>query len=137
MSSRNSAHASALRVCSACAATVERKDFHKNRYSQYICRQCQEAGVKYTQRKRQGSLGRRRVLLKWTISAFFLGLAIAGMVFPAIWSALTSNSMSSVLEKSKLPIDLQGSILLDAENRSRLIDGLERKLIPSRPEKKP
>ena len=135
MSSSNSSPVGDVRVCSACAATVERKNCHKNRYSQYICRQCQEAGVKYTQRKRQGSAGRRRSVVKWALTAFFLGLVIAGLAFPVIWDSLNSDGMPSVLGRSTLPIDLESSVLLNAENRARLIEGLDRKLIPAKPVK--
>lgn len=37
-----------LRKCCGCGSTVSRKDCHKNRYGQYICRTCQAAGLKFT-----------------------------------------------------------------------------------------
>ena len=41
-----------FKVCSACAATVERKDCHRNRYGEYICRKCRTAGIKFTWQRR-------------------------------------------------------------------------------------
>lgn len=136
MSSRTLVDSGSFRVCSSCAASVERQDCHKNRYSQYICRKCQTAGIKFTgrQRLRQRSfMGRRRSLLKWTIGAFFLGLMIAALVLPALLSNMASEP--SVSRKSNALIDTQGGILLDAENRARLIEGLERRLTPPPPAK--
>ena len=125
-----------LRVCSSCAATVDRKNCHKNRYSQYICQRCQEAGVKFMPRKQRGSAARRRFVLKWAFSVFFLAVAVAGLVFPAIWmNTLTIDSSSSLSRKADSMIDTQGGVLLDAENRARLIEGLERRVFPSRTEK--
>ena len=131
MSSRYFSHSDTLRVCSSCAASVERQDCHKNRYSQYICRRCQTAGIKFTgrQRLRQRSpVGRSHSLLKWTLCAFFLGLTIAALVLPALLSGVSSDPSAS--RKSSALIDSQGGILLDAENRARLIEGLERRLKP-------
>lgn len=131
-----SRQSSMLRVCSSCAATVDRKNCHKNRYSQYICQRCQEAGVKFMPRKQRGSAARRRFVLKWAFSVFFLAVAVAGLVFPAIWmNTLTIDSSSSLSRKADSMIDTQGGVLLDAENRARLIEGLERRVFPSRTEK--
>ena len=132
----HSRQSSMLRVCSSCAATVARKNCHKNRYSQYICQRCQEAGVKFLPRKQRGSSARRRFVLKWALSVFFLAVAVAGLVFPAIWMNLpTFDSSSSLSRKLDAQIDTQGGVLLDAENRARLIEGLERRVFPSRTEK--
>jgi len=38
-----------LRSCSACGEAVRRRDCHKNRYGQYICRDCRADGVRFTQ----------------------------------------------------------------------------------------
>jgi|GEM_PF-1893790 len=136
MPSRSFSHSGSSRVCSSCAATVERQDCHKNRYSQYICRQCQTAGVKFTGRQRlqqRPDVGRRHSLLKWTLCAFFLGLTIAAMVLPALLNSVTSDPSAS--RKLNTLIDTQGGILLDAENRARLIEGLERRITPPPPAK--
>ena len=132
----HSRQSSSLRVCSSCAATVDRKNCHKNRYSQYICQRCQEAGVRFLPRKERGASARRRFVLKWALSVFFLVVAVAGLVLPTIWmNTLTTNSSSSLSRKAEALIDTQGGVLLDAENRARLIEGLERRVFPSRTEK--
>ncbi len=38
--------------CSACGNTVSRVDCHKNRFGEYICRECQEAGIKATSKQK-------------------------------------------------------------------------------------
>ena len=87
-------------------------------------------------RKQRGSAARRRFVLKWAFSVFFLAVAVAGLVFPAIWmNTLTIDSSSSLSRKADSMIDTQGGVLLDAENRARLIEGLERRVLPSRTEK--
>ena len=135
MPSKYFTRTSVLRVCSSCAATVERKDCHKNRYSQYICRRCQEAGVKFIRSKRQRSSGKRGVLLAWTVSVFFLGAAIASLIVPALWNGTASESSSSAAKKPDAPIDVQGSLLLNTESRARLIESLDRQISPPRPDK--
>ena len=128
----HSSQSGSLRVCSSCAATVDRKNCHRNRYSQYICQRCQEAGVRFLPRKRQGSSGRRRYVLKWTLSVFFLVVAVAGLVLPILWmNTLTTDSSSSLSRNANALIDTQGGVLLDAENRARLIESLERRVFPS------
>ena len=127
----HSRRSSSLRVCSSCDATVDRKNCHRNRYSQYICQRCQEAGVRFLPRKQRGSAARRRFVLKWALSVFFIATAVAGLVFPAIWMNTLTTDSSSSSRKVDAHIDTQGGVLLDAENRARLIDGLERKVFPS------
>ena len=36
------------RPCVACGTLVTRKDCHRNRYGEYICRSCQAAGIKHS-----------------------------------------------------------------------------------------
>lgn len=36
-----------VRSCAACGSVVDRSELHKNRYAQYICRQCRSAGVRF------------------------------------------------------------------------------------------
>jgi len=38
--------------CSSCNALVERQVCHKNRYGEYICKKCQDAGVRFTRAHR-------------------------------------------------------------------------------------
>lgn len=39
-----------LKVCVGCKKEVPRQDCHRNRYGEYICKDCQAAGLKYTWR---------------------------------------------------------------------------------------
>ena len=83
-------------------------------------------------RKRQGSSARRRYVLKWALSVFFLVVAVSGLVLPTLWmDTLTTDSSSSLSRKANALIDTQGGVLLDAENRARLIESLERRVFPS------
>ena len=41
-----------LKTCFSCGISVARKDCHKNRYKEYVCRSCQSVGVKLTGRQR-------------------------------------------------------------------------------------
>ena len=60
----------ASKVCSSCGLVVARRDCHKNRYDQYICRACQASGVRFTRFTQLRFLGGR--LFSW----FWLGLAV-------------------------------------------------------------
>lgn len=121
-----SAKPSMLRVCSSCAETVERKDCHKNRYSQYICRRCQISGAKSAHGAPWRYFARRRSLLKWTLSAVFLCVIIGGMVNPASFAdILASNFISLLGSKMEPPIDTRGGVLLSAENKAFVIQGLD------------
>ena len=91
--------------------------------------------MKFIHRKRQRSSGRRGVLLKWTVSVFFLGAAIAGLIVPALWNGTASVPSSSAAKKPDTPIDVQGSLLLNTESRARLIESLDRQISPPRPGK--
>lgn len=64
-------------VCSACGTTVERKDFHRNRYGEYICRKCRAAGIKFTWHQRL------RHLKKGMLPRLLLGLLV--LSFLAMW----------------------------------------------------
>lgn len=65
--------------CSLCGSNVARKDCHKNRYAQYICRPCQAAGGKAAWRlrlKQQANTVLRRS--GWRLAA-------AGAVLVLVW----------------------------------------------------
>lgn len=134
------------RVCASCSATVERQNCHKNRYSQYICRQCQDLGIKFTNRSKRRYFHRRRYVLTWAFSVVILGVA-AGLAFPAIWmeimpfdpdSSFSSASSSSYSYSSSLlsarrpeaPIDAQGGIVINPESSPRLFEGLGPPVLP-------
>ena len=57
------------KICSVCGLTVARRDCHKDRYGNYICKNCQAAGAKPGWRQRL-LRGARRV-----VRGFWLGLA--------------------------------------------------------------
>jgi hypothetical protein len=67
------------KVCSACAATVERKDCHRNRYGEYICRKCRTAGITFTWHRRL------RYLMKPVLRKYLPVLPIAGLTLLVIW----------------------------------------------------
>ena len=62
------------RVCTSCGATVQRRECHKNRYSEYICRNCQSDGIRFTWRARYRFY--RDLALPILILTFFVGLAL-------------------------------------------------------------
>ena len=67
-----------LKTCSACNISIERKNCHKNRYNEYICRTCQSAGVKLTWRRRLKNLRKKLEKIEpkfWRI-AIKTGLAV-------------------------------------------------------------
>ena len=91
--------------------------------------------MKFIRSKRRRSSGRRGVLLAWTVSVFFLGAAIAGLIVPVIWKGAASEPSSSAAKKPETPIDIQGSLLLNTESRARLIESLDRQISPPRTDK--
>lgn len=117
------------KVCSACAATVERRDCHKNRYSKYICRRCQATKTKFTHKTR------RRDLMKCSLSVLFLCVTIAFLVFPAIWmDILTFDSFSSFGREREVFIDTRGGVSLNAETKARLIEDSGQTALPPKAE---
>ena len=59
-----------LRECAFCARQVERKNCHRNRYREYICRECQSSGRRFTIRgklhKATKGVGKTIRMLGWT-----------------------------------------------------------------------
>ena len=68
-----------LITCFACSISVDRKDCHKNRYDEYICRKCQSAGVKITLRRRLLNLKKKLQKLEFMFWRLLLwsGLAVS------------------------------------------------------------
>lgn len=74
-----------LKKCGSCGASVERKDCHKNRFAEYICRKCQAAGIKVSWRQRLQALLRKvllgvaglrlSILLLWMFFGFLARMA--------------------------------------------------------------
>lgn len=70
------------RLCAGCGIEVARKDCHRNRYGDYICRTCQAGGFRFTKEKK------RRHLLAKVIRYVLMGLvgiALAGLLFTATY----------------------------------------------------
>lgn len=66
-------------TCSYCHLQVARTDCHRNRYGEMICRACQQAGVKFTLRRRL------RVAIKKTPLYVGIGLAVTAVVLLLAW----------------------------------------------------
>jgi hypothetical protein len=66
-------------VCSACGATVDRRDCHKNRYGEYICRKCASAGIKFTRRRRL------RLRTQAKLRKYLPMLPVAALILLLIW----------------------------------------------------
>ena len=62
-----------LKICSACETSVERHLCHKKRYEEYICRECQHAGIKFTWRQRLSNQ-------KWVLAAFFASVGVVSLL---------------------------------------------------------
>ena len=131
MPPKYSTQPSVLRVCSSGGATVERERCHKNRSSQYICRRCQLAGTKSVRGRRRRDVSRRRYVLKWMLSLFFLGVAIGGIAVPVFWmDILTLHSISQLGRNIETPIDTRGGTLLNPEKRARVNEGSTQTGVP-------
>jgi hypothetical protein len=119
-----------FRVCSACGATIERKDCHKNRYSEYICRKCHATGIKFTPE------GQRRYVMRQAFPVIFLRLAIACMVFLAIAaSLLIFDSFSFFGSAPKVLFDRRAGVSLNAPITARLNANQVRTDLPPKREK--
>ena len=92
-----------FRICASCGAKVHKADLHKNRYAQYICRECRSSGVRAV-----GQKNLRYVMVKMPVIA--LG-AIAGLVLVLLLVALAllGDSLHSY-SKGDLLDDLKGVV---------------------------
>src|SRR5512133_3216109 len=84
-------HPDMSRVCSACGTSVARGDCHKNRYGEYICRECQSAGIKFVRR------GPPSNVMRLVIQVFLFGLIVASLVFFVTWQFLLASDSSPVV----------------------------------------
>lgn len=68
------------RVCSSCGTTVAREECHKNRYGEYICRSCQERGIRFTPRRKARHVVRQslRTSLRWLAYLAIAALVVGG-----------------------------------------------------------
>lgn len=76
-----------LKKCGSCGASVERKDCHKNRFAEYICRQCQAAGIKASWRQRLQGLTQTMLRKVWLGMA---GLSLSVLLLWMFFSFLAS-----------------------------------------------
>jgi hypothetical protein len=67
------------KVCATCGTHVEREDCHKNRFGEYICRNCQEAGIKFTWKQRL------RQLTKTTVRRIVWSLTFTAIAVVFVW----------------------------------------------------
>lgn len=70
------------RHCSACGTLVPRKECHRNRYAEYICRACQTKGIKFTRH------GRRRHLIKRALAPLLVAALFVSVLLWVLWPYL-------------------------------------------------
>lgn len=75
------------RTCSGCGATVSRRDCHKNRYGEYLCRSCQASGMKFTRTKQlRHWAGHTPAILMWSlVGAALVALAVWALYAIVLW----------------------------------------------------
>ena len=76
-----------IKQCAACGSQVARKDCHRNRYAEYICRPCQANGVKFTPR------GRRLFVARHALLPLLLGLMFVGVLLWVFWPYLMPDRL--------------------------------------------
>jgi hypothetical protein len=119
-----------FRVCSSCSATIERKDCHKNRYSEYICRKCQAAGTKFTPE------GQRRYVKRRVLSVIFPRIAIAFIVFLVISISLVIfDSFPFFGSETEVLFDRLAGVSLNAPIKARLNESQVQTVLPPKREK--
>ena len=121
MPPKDSAQHGNLKVYSARGATVERKDCHKNRYAEYICRPCLAKGRKFTHDGRLRYRASWRHVMKWVVPVLLLCVVIAYLAFPAIWIAnLTFDYFLSAGKEIETPIRPGAGVPLRPEIKAPL-----------------
>lgn len=70
------------RQCSACGTVVARKECHRNRYAEYICRACQAKGIKFTPH------GRRRHGLRRALAPLLVAILFVSVLLWVLWPYL-------------------------------------------------
>lgn len=84
-------HSDMSRVCSACGTSVAREECHKNRYGEYICRECQSVGIKFVRR------GPPSNVMRLVIPVFVFGLTVASLVFFVTWQFFLASDAFPVM----------------------------------------
>ena len=75
-----------LKTCSSCGATVPREQIHRNRYREYICRECRARGVRFTWRRRARHEWQKFRKAKGRTVAWILAVC-AAVVLTLLWIA--------------------------------------------------
>ena len=89
-----------FRICDSCGASVHKLDMHKNRYAQYICRECRSSGIKAVGRKNLRYLVAKIPLLTLaTIAGLMLVLVV--LLLALLGSTMHSYSNGGMLEDLK------------------------------------
>ena len=74
-----------LRQCSGCGVTVARRDCHKNRYGEYLCRTCQAAGMRFSRTAPlRRWLGQTPAIVLWSLA----GTALIALAIWALYAAM-------------------------------------------------
>jgi hypothetical protein len=81
-SSRSWLQLDTTKTCSACGKKVARQDCHKNRFGEYICRTCQQAGITATKQSRSRAWLKRAMRRSfWGLMGTVLTLMVLAMLF--------------------------------------------------------
>ena len=70
----------APKACAACGKIVARRDCHKNRYDEYLCKTCRAGGIKFTQGARLRQKSKRVLWRAW------LSVTVSGAVIMLVWA---------------------------------------------------
>ena len=76
------------RTCDACGARVRRTEVHKNRYRQYICRDCRASGVHAVGRHRVRRVGHRWIQRMPVALVTFLAVILVLVFVPLVFMLL-------------------------------------------------
>jgi hypothetical protein len=84
-----------MKTCVGCGATVARRDCHRNRYGEYVCRTCQEAGIRFSPAR---SRVYRLTKLLRASRTWLVCLAVAVAVLATIYVLIDRVESASVAE---------------------------------------
>ncbi len=68
-----------LTICPVCKTSVPRKDCHRNRYKEYVCRACVSEGARFTWGGRFSHRWRSVAVIFW------VSLALVALIVLMIW----------------------------------------------------
>ncbi|MCB2040773.1 MAG: hypothetical protein H6929_23085 [Rhodoferax sp.] len=70
-----------LLICSVCKAPVLRKDCHRNRYDELICRPCQATGIRFSWPRRLQHTPGKLGLAAWVVLGAMVALLLLAWLF--------------------------------------------------------